>query len=227
MYFHLSGHGGVAASVVLLAALLEGCGGSAADDTVSGPGMTDLAPSYDAQPSAEAETGKANEEVRPKGADKPRAERTGATAVRAEPAPSARPAPNRRPRPAQPSPALADPAPVRVSDPAGDLSTSLEGAPASADIVAVQLDRTGATVEVRPVPAGPDRRRREVPVVGRLGVGQLREQGGVDVGPRLRAGRGGGGLPGLSRRQRSACSCTNRSDRVTATSFHLRSPRSM
>jgi len=39
--------------------------------------------------------------------------------------------------------------PVRVSDPSGDLSRGLEGAPAFADIVAVKVDRSGGTVTVR------------------------------------------------------------------------------
>ncbi len=50
--------------------------------------------------------------------------------------------------------AVVAPGPVRISDPAGDLSSSVEGAPASADIVAVQLTRKGKEIEVRTTFAG-------------------------------------------------------------------------
>lgn len=171
MNFYLSGQRGVACSIVLLAVLVSGCGGSAADGTVAGPGITDLAPSYDAQPTAEAQTGQARAGVakagkvkqRPPGTrtDRPSSERTGSGSSRVQTARTGAQTRNRSPRPPQSGPAFLDPAPVRISDPAGDLTRSLEGAPGSADIVAVQLDRTGDTVEVRHTFAGPVPARME------------------------------------------------------------------
>jgi hypothetical protein len=152
MNLHLSRHGGGAASVVLLAGFLAACAGSVADDTAAGPGMTDLAPSYDAQPTA-----KARPKAHKKSAEGRRTERTGTAEEGPKRAPSAKPAKPARSRsavPAHADPGAADPAPVRTSDPAGDLSTSLEGAPSSADVVAVQLDRAGDMVEVRTTFAG-------------------------------------------------------------------------
>lgn len=152
MKLYLSRHGGGGASVVLLAGLLAGCGGSVADHAIAGPGMTDLAPSYDAQP-----TGKARPKAQKRSDDGRRAERTRTADEGPSHAPSAKPAKPARSRSAMPvhaDPAAADPAPVRISDPAGDLSTSLEGPPSSADVLAVQLDRTGDVVEVRTTFAG-------------------------------------------------------------------------
>ncbi len=77
----------------------------------------------------------------------------------------------------------------------------------------------------------------DVPLVRRFGVGQLREHGRLDLGTRLRAGRRQrlagvvtARLTGRRRRppaHRPACSCTNRSDRETAKSFHARRLRNM
>jgi hypothetical protein len=142
-------------SVLTLALLVTACGTAASHDVAAGPGVSDLAPSYDARPDAEG----ARTEPAAKPVDEPSAEvddeveRPRATASAAADGPEGRPsAPadgGGKAREARqvPSPAISKA--VRVSDPAGDLSRSLEGAPASADIVEVTLRRSGSTVEVR------------------------------------------------------------------------------
>ena len=69
-----------------------------------------------------------------------------------ETAPRQEPKPTARVQQAEPSPA--GHGSVRVDDPAGDLSRSVEGAPDAADIVAVELSRSGDAVEVRTTFAG-------------------------------------------------------------------------
>jgi hypothetical protein len=141
--------------VLALALLATACGTAASGEVAGGPGMSDLAPSYDARP--DPGVGGVEPAKRPgsgtstdAGADaaEPGSEVSAATGGTTE----------RRSRPdggggsareARPSPRAGAAKAVRVSDPVGDLSRSLEGAPASADIVAVTLRRSGSTVEVR------------------------------------------------------------------------------
>jgi hypothetical protein len=127
--------------------------------------MSDLAPTYDARPEAGAtssgdrsgetdpgaRTGSGDEtgDTREEGA-RAAARALRSSGVETAPRQEARPSA----RPGQPEPSPAGPVPVRVSDPAGDLSRSVEGAPDSADIVAVELSRTGETIEVRTTFAG-------------------------------------------------------------------------
>jgi hypothetical protein len=136
-------------SVLTLALLVAGCGTAASHDGTAGPGMSDLAPSYDARPDAEgAATEPATKSANDTSAEaeeevaRPRAKASAATGG----TPSTPAGGGGKAR--QAPPPVASKA-VRVNDPVGDLSRSLEGAPASADIVAVTLRRSGGTVEVR------------------------------------------------------------------------------
>lgn len=121
--------------------------------------MTDLAPSYAAQPREHGERPGGQHEGRTRsdrGEDRRQrtSERASAGSRRPDRASRApRPAGTATSVPARPSAAPTD-APVRVADPTGDLGRSVEGAPAHADIVAVQLIRTGDEVEVRSTFAG-------------------------------------------------------------------------
>ena len=138
-----------------LALLVTACGTAASGDVTDGPGMSDLAPSYGARPDPGA--GGVEPTKKPESgpstdagtdAAKPGSEASaatgGATERRSRPTGEAG-----RAREARQTPRAAAAKAVRVSDPVGDLSRSLEGAPASADIVAVTLRRSGSTVEVR------------------------------------------------------------------------------
>ena len=146
------------ASLAVLALVAAGCGGAASStDAGPGPGMSDLAPSYDAKPDTPAKepkprqgerTGDASRD-RPGGSpdaarssgskDGQRQERIGGRAR------------DGAARSADASVA----GPVSIQDPSGDLSASPEGAPPSADIVAVALTRKGDEIEVRTTFAGP------------------------------------------------------------------------
>lgn len=141
------------ASFAVLAVLtvLTGCGSASSDEVAAGPGMTDLAPSYDARPTDEParpereRATKAEDTAGTKAEDRASSPRPSSPASRS--AGKERPAKRDgvRTRPAN----VAASGPARIADPAGDLSQSLEGAPASADIVAVELSREGSMVEVR------------------------------------------------------------------------------
>jgi hypothetical protein len=149
-------------SLVVMAVLVSACGAASSEETVAGPGMTDLAPTYDARPADEGSAA----------TDRPRT-KTGVTRSGSGEKPTGRKArpradataakPARGGRTAAPAPkAVASaPGPVRVSDPAGDLSRGLDGAPNFADVVAVQLSRGDGVVEVRTIFAGtvPTRQR--------------------------------------------------------------------
>jgi hypothetical protein len=163
MRLHFSAGAAAAACAVLLA----GCGGSAADEAVAGPGMTDLAPSYDARPTGEAAQPTPKQRTRQEPGGR-RAEDSGEQQTtranrpttkaprdaRPQTQPHGRTGPTGQTGQAVPTGPEPEPGPVRVTDPAGDLSRSLEGAPASADIVAVRLERAGDTVVVRTTFAG-------------------------------------------------------------------------
>lgn len=155
MHFYLPRQLG---TFVILTLLLTGCGAAADDEVAAGPGMTDLAPTYDARPADDASASPAKR-TREK-ADRPRAGAgTKRTATRATTRPeqaepkqtgtATKPTRGTRNGTSTAGSAVAAPSgPVRVSDPSGDLSRGLEGAPAFADIVAVQVDRSGDTVTV-------------------------------------------------------------------------------
>lgn len=146
-------------SLAVLALVAAGCGGAASStDADAGSGMSDLAPSYDAKP------------VKPAKEPKPRQGGEAGDASRdADGSPQA--AGPRRSRGGQPAAQQEDDArageaatrpagvsvagPVSIQDPSGDLGASAEGAPASADIVAVALARKGDEIEVRTTFAGP------------------------------------------------------------------------
>jgi hypothetical protein len=140
--------------VLALAMLVTACGTTASGDVAGGPGLSDLAPSYDARPGAGVG---AVEPARKPGSGT--SANTGGDGRRAEAGSGATSGPEERPtspageggqaREARQTPRVSASEQVRVSDPVGDLSRSLEGAPASADIVAVTLRRSGSTVEVR------------------------------------------------------------------------------
>jgi hypothetical protein len=142
--------------VFALALLATACGPAASGDLAAGPGMSDLAPSYDAR--ADASGGTAGPAKKPGSAPPTDAGGDGSPSAAA---PAVTSGPEERPtspaggggtaREARQTPGAGAGATkaVRVSDPAGDLSRSLEGTPASADIVAVTLRRSGSTVEVR------------------------------------------------------------------------------
>jgi hypothetical protein len=146
-------------SALALSLLVAACGSAASDEAVGGPGLSDLAPSYDARSGEDGAAG-SDEEATKRASGAPAASRGGAgggagdaaaAASRGTPTKSpstpvggkARSGPTEQPAPD------GSPIAVRVSDPVGDLSRSLEGAPASADIVAVTLRRSGDTLEVR------------------------------------------------------------------------------
>jgi hypothetical protein len=121
--------------------------------------MSDLAPSYDARP---ATRGGEGEKPRTRQAEATRDGGQGretAAAGRGTPGRESTEGSGRRDGAAGPAAtAVAAARPVVVEDPSGDLSRSLEGAPASADVVTVRLDRAGDMVAVRttfaaPVPA--------------------------------------------------------------------------
>jgi hypothetical protein len=146
-------------SLVVLTLLLTGCGAAADDEVAAGPGMTDLAPTFDARP-AEGSSASPTKQAR-KQSDTPRA---GAGTKQAATRPTrkpqqtepqqtvtaTKPTKGTRDGTSAPGGAVAAPSgPVRVSDPSGDLGRGLEGSPAHADIVAVQVDRSGGTVTVR------------------------------------------------------------------------------
>jgi hypothetical protein len=134
-------------AVLALGLLVTACGPDASGDVAGGPGMSDLAPSYDARPEAgsggapatgpgvgaSADTGVEDDRSAGGGPEKRRTRSAGGGKARE----------------ARPTPVAGVSEAVRVSDPVGDLSRSLEGAPASADIVSVTLRRSGSTVEVR------------------------------------------------------------------------------
>jgi len=145
---------GALATVVLL--LVAACGGGASSgDAASGPVMSDLAPSYSAQPDAEKSRpaqGKKAERRRQARRD---AARTGDRQAGSAAAEAASDEHRQRQGASAPArEATLSSAPVLVDDPSGDLSRSVEGAPASADIVAVRLVRRGGSVEVRTTFAG-------------------------------------------------------------------------
>ncbi len=156
MKFYLPGQLGW---LVVPALLLTGCGAAADDEVAAGPGMTDLAPTYDARPAEDGSASPTKQALEK--ADRPRAGAgTKQTATRPTRKPqqvepqqtgtAAKPTQGTRNGTSARSGAVAAPSgPVRVSDPSGDLSRGLEGAPAFADIVAVQVDRSGGTVTVR------------------------------------------------------------------------------
>lgn len=141
--------------VLALAVLVTACGTTPSTDVAGGPGTSDLAPSYDARP--DPRSGRVEPATKPRnetsantddGAGKPEAATSAATGgPRERPARRARGGGKTR-EPRQ-TPRVGAAKAVRVSDPVGDLSRSLEGAPASADIVAVTLRRSGSRVEVR------------------------------------------------------------------------------
>jgi hypothetical protein len=144
-------------SMLALTLLVTACGTTASGDVAGGPGLSDLAPSYDARPDAGA--GGAEPAKKP-GSGTPTDTgdgdgdgRSGAATSAATGGPKERPASpadeGGKTREARQTPPVGAAKAVRVSDPVGDLSRSLEGAPASADIVAVTLRRSGGTVEVR------------------------------------------------------------------------------
>jgi hypothetical protein len=147
--------GGAFVTVVLLLAAACG-GGASSDDAASGPVMSDLAPTYSARPDAEqprpAQAKKA-ERRRQARRDAARAGDREAGSAAAEPASDERAQRQDASAPAHPA-TLSSSAPVLVDDPSGDLSRSVERAPASADIVAVRLVRRGGSVEVRTTFAG-------------------------------------------------------------------------
>ena len=129
-----------------------------AGERVAGGGLSDLAPTYDVVPPSSRpreRTGGVDDARKARGTDpgsrrstrpQPDAAHTPeAVQPPRSPAPTARPDRPRRERSPQP----VDAAPVTVSDPAGDQSASLQGPGDAADIVAVRLDVTGDTVEVR------------------------------------------------------------------------------
>jgi hypothetical protein len=142
------------------ALVATGCSAASSDDAVAGPGMSDLAPSYDARPAQSRD--EAEEKPAGKRDDRgARARGSGQDAART-------PQPGESPKtrgsrngdggstdaaPAEPP--LAAPRPVTVRDPSGDVGGGVEQAPASADIVAVRLSRRGDVVEVRTSFAAP------------------------------------------------------------------------
>ena len=149
------------ASLAVLALVAVGCGGAASStDAGAGPGMSDLAPSYDARPDTPPkepkrrqgrETGDGSGD-RPDGSPQaalPSSSKGGQPAARQERG-------GGRTRDGAARSADASVAgPVSIQDPSGDLSASPEGAPPSADIVAVALTRKGDEIEVRTTFAGP------------------------------------------------------------------------
>ncbi len=148
------------ASLTVLALVAAGCGGAASStDAGAGRGMSDLAPSYDARPDKPAKepkrrqgerTGDASRD-RPDGspqAARPSRSTDGQAAARQEAGGRAADASTR-------SADVSVAGPVSIQDPSGDLSASPEGAPPSADIVAVALTRKGDEIEVRTTFAGP------------------------------------------------------------------------
>lgn len=144
------------ASLGLLALVAAGCGGPASStDADGGPGMSDLAPSYDASPDR-PEDEPTRRHQKHTGTQEGRAESERA----ARPGRSASSAPAGRPRDGAPGAAGAPPKPSQAEGPAsiqdapGDLSASAEGTPPCADIVGVTLTRRGARIEVRTTFAG-------------------------------------------------------------------------
>jgi hypothetical protein len=145
--------------VLALAMLATACGTAASGDVAGGPGMSDLAPSYDARPDAGAgdvEPAKKPGSGTPAGSgdgDGDGDRRSGPASSPATVGPEERSASpdgeGGKAREARQTPRAGAAKAVRVSDPVGDLSRSIEGAPASADIVAVTLRRSGSRVEVR------------------------------------------------------------------------------
>lgn len=162
MNLYLSGPAGLACCLLLVGGGVTACGGSVAEDPVAGgAGMSDLAPTYDVVPRSpgpqarSTRGGRATEARREEAAGGSDTRRTSDRRMRStEPTPDAVQRADRRARPSAVRQAPADPGPATVTDPAGDLSTSLEGRPDSADIVAVQVDVTGDTVEVSTTFAG-------------------------------------------------------------------------
>ena len=147
------------APVAVLALLVAGCGGAASStDAGTGPGMSDLAPSYDAEPDKPAKEPKPRQgrETGVASRDRPDGSPQAARSSRSKGGqPAARKEAGRRAEYASPRSAEAAAGPVSIQDPSGDLSASAEGAPPTADIVAVALTRKGDVFEVRTTFAGP------------------------------------------------------------------------
>lgn len=163
MNLYLSRPVGLACCLLLLGGGLTACGGSVAEESVAGgSGLSDLAPTYDVVPRSpgpqarSTRAARATSEARRGGAAGGSDTRRTSDRRRrsTEPTSDAVQRADGRERPSVPRQAPADPGPSTVTDPAGDLSTSLEGKAASADIVAVHVDVTGDTVEVRTTFAG-------------------------------------------------------------------------
>jgi len=140
--------------LAVLALVATGCSAASSDDAVAGPGMSDLAPSYDARP------GKGRAEAEEPAAERAGDDRAGRRGSERAGARMAENADNLKPRGSQkgggtgdavaPGPApVSAPRQVTVGDPSGDVSGGIEQAPASADIVGVRLSRRGDVVEVR------------------------------------------------------------------------------
>jgi hypothetical protein len=159
-------HARLAAPAVVLLLLTAGCGSDHPEDVSAGPVMSDLAPSYDARPRADRaeRAGRTEQEERRQARRRRRdAAATRDGQVRAAARRERRGRPNRTGgsgTAAVPGTAVTTGSTVRVKDPSGDLSRSVEGSPASADIVRVQLARRGDVVEVRTTFAGTVPRRQ-------------------------------------------------------------------
>lgn len=146
------------ASVAAVLLLVAGCSSGASEDAEAGPAVSDLAPTYDARPHAESAnmSHKAARHKTRTAKDRRHASEVVSTgAGGATQSTSGRQA-GKGSSGADPTDGrtVAASAPVRVTDPSGDLSRSTEGSPASADIAAVELARRGDEVVVRTTFAG-------------------------------------------------------------------------
>jgi hypothetical protein len=138
--------------LVGMALVATGCSAASSEGGAAGPGMSDLAPTYDARPSEQTSQG--GQKEAPKKVRATRKRRAAAEAV-TSPTPSPRRenssgkgAGGGRTAAGQALDSAAS-GPVSIKDPSGDLSHSLEGSPASADIVRVQVTRRKGEIEVR------------------------------------------------------------------------------
>lgn len=151
--------------LAVLAVVATGCSAASSDDAVAGPGMSDLAPSYDARPSqsrekAEEKAGEQSDKAGARGRGSGRdAARTPQPGERAKNGSRDGDGGSKDTAPAE-SASVSAARPVTVRDPSGDVGGGIEQAPASADIVAVSLSRRGDVVEVRTTFAAPVPRRQ-------------------------------------------------------------------
>jgi len=141
--------------LAVLALVATGCSAASSGDAVAGPGMSDLAPSYDARPGkgrvqAEAPAGEraGDDRAGRRGSERDGA-RTRNTTDTLKPRGSHKGSGGRDDAVAPGPEPVSAPRPVTVGDPSGDVSGGIEQAPASADIVEVRLSRRGDVVEVR------------------------------------------------------------------------------